>query len=68
MDDIRSSGRQCDAALCSDWSNTSDCLSVVSVTILAKLDRQCDHEIKWQDLLVGDTSPALLVNAHVHRQ
>ena len=29
--------------------NTSTCLSVVSVTILAKLDRCCDHEADWQE-------------------
>ena len=67
MDGIRSSGRQCDAALCSHWSNTSDCLSVVSVTILAKLDRCCDNEAEWQDLLVSGTLLVLLVNAQVHR-
>ena len=47
--------------------NTSACLSVVSVTILAKLDRGCDHEPEWQDLLVSGTSSVLLVNAQVHR-
>ena len=48
--------------------NTSTCLSVVSVTILAKLDKLCGHEDKWQDLLVSGTSSVLLVNAQVHRQ
>ena len=48
--------------------NTSTCLSVVSVTILAKLDKRCGHEYKWQDLLVSGTSSVLLVNAQVHRQ
>ena len=28
--------------------NTSTCLSVVAVTILAKLDKRCGHEDKWQ--------------------
>ena len=48
--------------------NTSTCLSVVSVTILAKLDKRCGHEDKWQDLLVSGTSLVLLVNVHVYRQ
>ena len=48
--------------------NTSTCLSVVSVTILAKLDKRCSHEDKWQDLLVSGTSSVLLMNAQVHRQ
>ena len=48
--------------------NTSACLSVVSVTILAKLDRRCGHLVEWQDLLVSDTSSFILVNAQVHRQ
>ena len=48
--------------------NTSTCLSVVSVTILAKLDKRCGHEDKWQDLLVSGTSTVLLMNAQVHRQ
>ena len=48
--------------------NTSTCLSVVSVTILAKLDKRCGHEDKWQDLLVSGTSSVLLVNAQVHSQ
>ena len=48
--------------------NTSACLSVVSVTILAKLDRLCGREDKWQDLLVSGTSSVLLVNEQVHRQ
>ena len=48
--------------------NTSTCLSVVSVTILAKLDKRCGHEDKWQDLMVSGTSSVLLVNAQVHRQ
>ena len=48
--------------------NTSTCLSVVSVTILAKLDKRCGHEDKWQDHLVSGTSSVLLVNAQVHRQ
>ena len=61
--DIRRSGRQCVASLCPHWSNSSGCLSVVSVTILAKLDRRCDHEVEWQDLLVSGTSSLLLVNA-----
>ena len=48
--------------------NTSTCLSVVSVTILAKLDKRCGHEDKWQDFLVSGTSLVLLVHAHVHIQ
>ena len=48
--------------------NASTCLSVVSVTILAKLDKRCGHEDKWQDLLVSGTSSVLLMNAQVHRQ
>ena len=40
--------------------NSSTCLSVVSVTILAKLDKRCCHEDKWQDLLVSGTSSVLL--------
>ena len=48
--------------------NSSSCLSVVSVTILAKLDKRCGHAVKWQDLLVSGTSLVLLVNAQVHRQ
>ena len=48
--------------------NTSTCLSVVSVTILAKFDKRCDHEDKWKDLLVSGTSSVLLVNAQVQRQ
>ena len=48
--------------------NTSTCLSDVSVTILAKLDKRCGHEDKWQDLLVSGTSSVLLVNAQVHRE
>ena len=48
--------------------NTSTCLSVVSVTILAKLNKRCGHEDEWQDLLVSGTSSFLLVNAQVHRQ
>ena len=47
--------------------NTS-CLSVVYVTILAKLGKHCGHEDKWQDLLVSGTSSVLLENAQVHRQ
>ena len=43
--------------------NTSTCLSLVSVTILGKLDKRCGHEDKWQDLLVSGTSSVLLVNA-----
>ena len=35
------------------------CRSVVSVTILAKLDKRCGHEDKWQDLLVSGTSSVL---------
>ena len=65
MDDIHCSGRVCVAPLCQVGVNTSACLSVVSVSILAKLDRRCGHEDKWQDLLVSDTSS---VNAQVHRQ
>ena len=48
--------------------NTSTCLSVVSVTILAKLDKRCGHEDKRQDILVSGTSLVLLVHAQVHRQ
>ena len=48
--------------------NASTCLSVVSVTILAKLDKRCGHEDKRQGLLVSGTSSVLLVNAQVHRQ
>ena len=48
--------------------NTSACLSVISVTILAKLDRRCGHGVEWQDLLASGTSSVLLVNAQVHRQ
>ena len=48
--------------------NTSTCLSVVSVTILTKLDKRCVHEDKWQDLLVSGTSSVLLVKAQVHKQ
>ena len=48
--------------------NTSTCLSVLSVTILAMFDKRCGHEDKWQDLLVSGTSSVLLVNAQVHRQ
>ena len=48
--------------------NTSACLSVVSVTILAKLDRRCGHGVEWQDLLANATSLVLLVNAQVHGQ
>ena len=48
--------------------NTSTCLSVVSVTILAKWDKRCGHEDKWHDLLVSGTSSVLLVNAQVNRQ
>ena len=48
--------------------NTSTCLSVVSVTVLAKLDKGCGHEDKWQDLLISGTSSVNLVNAQVHRQ
>ena len=48
--------------------NTSTCRSVVSVTILAKLNKRCGHEDKWQDLLVSGTSSVLLVNVLVHRQ
>ena len=48
--------------------NTSTCLSVVSVTILAKFDKHCGHEDKWQDLLVSGTLLVILVNAQVHRQ
>ena len=48
--------------------NTSTCLSVVSVTILAKLDKCCGHEDKCQDFLVSGTSSVLLVKAQVHRQ
>ena len=44
----------------------STCLSVVSVTIMAELDKHCGHEDKWQDLLVSGTSSVLLVNAQVH--
>ena len=48
--------------------NTSTFLSVVSVTILAKLDKRCGHEDKWQDLLVSGMSSVILVNVQVHRQ
>ena len=48
--------------------NTSACLSVASVTPLAKSDSRCGHEDKWQDLLVSGTSSVLLVNTQVHRQ
>ena len=48
--------------------NTSTCLSVVSVTILARLDKHCGHEDEWQDILVGGTSSVLLVNVQVHSQ
>ena len=48
--------------------NTSTCLSVVYVSILAMLDKRCVHEDKWQDLLVSRTSSVLLVNVQVHRQ
>ena len=48
--------------------NTSTCRSVVSVTILAKLDKRCGHEDKWQDILVSGTSSVLFVNVQVHRQ
>ena len=48
--------------------NTSTCLSFVSVTILAKLDKRCGHEYKWQDLLVSGISSVLLLNEQVDRQ
>ena len=48
--------------------NTFTCLSVVSVTILAKLDKRCCHEDKWQNLLISGTLSVLFVNAQVHRQ
>ena len=43
--------------------NTYTCLLVVSVMIMAKSDKRCGHEDKWQDLLVSGTSSVLLVNA-----
>ena len=46
--------------------NTSTFLSVVSGPIMAKLDKRCGHEDKWQDL--SGTSSVLFVNAQVHRQ
>ena len=48
--------------------NTFTCQSVLSLTILAKLDKRCGHEDKWQDLLVSGTSSVFLVNSQVHRQ
>ena len=48
--------------------NTCTCVSVVSVTIMAKLGKRCGHEDKWQDLLASGTSSVLLVNEQVHRQ
>ena len=48
--------------------NTSTCLSVVSVTIMAKFDKRYGNEDKWQDILVSGTSSVLLVNAQVHRK
>ena len=61
MDDIRRSGRLFVAPLCPIGVYTSTCLSVVSVMIVAKLDRRCGHEDRWQDLLVSGTSLVHLV-------